>query len=178
MGKYVECINEGSINGKDISSMTLAALEEAGIENHLDCLKISMYISQLKNGRHETLTHEAISRFLQEYHLENYMFAFEHHDHNPSGEIISVLDSSRTIVYYRKYLGEVYDHKKSKEDLVERIKEDPNMKSEDTNEYMQKIIENDVSLLMLKEGGEKLLCDIGIAKRKAKGLMRKLFQYP
>lgn len=170
MEKYVECVIEGSISGNFICSATLAALEkDVGIDNHLDCLKISMHISQLKNGRSEALTLEAISKFLQEYQLQNYMPAFEQQSHGD----ISVLDSSRIIVYYRKYLGEDYDHDQSKKDLAIRLKEVPRI----SKDIEQKFIDNDISLQMLKEGDVKLLSDIGIAKLKARLLMRSLFEH-
>lgn len=168
MEKYVECVIDGGISGNFISSATLAALDDdAGIDNHLDCLKISMHISQLKNGKSEALTHEAISRFLRKYNLEKYKPAFEQQDYDD----ISVLNSSRIIVYYRKYLGEDYDHNQSKKDLAIQIEKDPEI----SKDIEQKIMDNDISLQMLKEGGVKLLSDIGIAKYKARQLMRRLF---
>lgn len=169
MEKYVKCIKEHEINGEDISSMTLSDLEKEGIDDLLDRLKICMFISQLKNNKPEALTPEAISTFLQEYQLEKYMFAFEQHDRDCSSETITVLDSCRIIAYYRKHLGEHYDHQQSKIKLVEILK-DLKMKSEDEHECIKTFMENDVSLYMLKEGDKKLLYELGFTNR----LIRKL----
>lgn len=174
MEKYVDYIKEGNIDGEEISNMTLnTLLEEAGIEDHLDCLKICMFISQLKNDKPEALNLEGISKFLHDYKLENLMVAFEQHDEDSSTKSISFLDASRVIVYYHQHLGENYDHELSKTELVKSIK-DMKMSSSDTDECIIKIMKNDVSLCMLKQGGKELLCDLGYSEIKAKKLIRKL----
>lgn len=166
MEKYAGCINEAEINGSDISSMTISALQDEVIDNLLDSLKIRLLVLQLKYNKSQVLPLEAFSRYLQQSGLEESKFAFKEHghiDHDCSCEKLSILESSRIIVCYCKHLGEAYDHEQSKKDLIKLIKD---------KDAVQRIEEKDISLCMLKEGGKKLLLEIGIAEREIKRLSR------